>query len=176
MLGPDPDVSHPGAQASPLVSRQDGASFELTFSPNVALVSTVRQFVQSFYEEMFGDPDVTDRLGLAAHELLENAVKYSSDGVTQIRVEVRPGSEGGRQVIVTTRNHARPEHVEALQTLMAEFGQATDPLAHYQVLMKRSAKRTLGSGLGLGRIRAEADMTLDCWVEGSLVHLQATGR
>jgi len=176
MPGPDPHASLQGAKAPSSAAAEDRASFELSFSPNVALVSTVRQFVQSFYEQILGDPDAVDRLGLAAHELLENAVKFSSDGVTHIRVDVLRNPEGGREVTITTRNRAEPEHLEALKKLMAELTQASDPLAHYQVLMKRSAKRTVGSGLGLGRIRAEADMELDYRIEGNLVHLQATGR
>lgn len=134
----------------------------------------VRQFVTTFYEQILKDPDITSRLGVAAHELLENAVKFSCDGVTHIRVDVcRNG--GKPEVTISTRNRAQEAHVAALDELMRELCAAADPMQYYQVLMRRSLKRTDGSGLGLGRIRAEADMELDYKIEGNLVHLQAKG-
>lgn len=152
----------------------DRASFELSFTPNVELISMVRQFVQSFYEQILKDPDTTSRLGVAAHELLENAVKFSCDGVTQIRVDVR--KEGGKcEVSIATQNRAEEAHLAALKELIREIASAEDPLGYYQLLMRRSLKRTDGSGLGLGRIRAEAEMELDCKIEGNLVQLRAIG-
>jgi hypothetical protein len=155
--------------------RADQASFELSFSPNVELISVVRQFVQTFYERILKDEDFTSRLGVAAHELLENAVKFSCDGVTHIRVDVQQDAQG-YVVTITTRNRADPQHLETLKQLMDELVSAQDPLAYYQLLMRRSAKRLTGSGLGLGRIRAEAEMQLAYSIEGNVVHLQATGR
>ena len=153
----------------------DHASFELSFSPNVELISVVRQFVQTFYERILKNEDFTSRLGVAAHELLENAVKFSCDGITHIRVDVQRDARG-HEVTISTRNRAAPQHLEALKALMEEICSVEDPLAYYQVLMRRSAKRTGGSGLGLGRIRAEAEMQLKYSIEGNLVHLQAIGR
>jgi anti-sigma regulatory factor (Ser/Thr protein kinase) len=68
------------------------ASFELNFRPNVALVSVVRRFVTEFYQRFLSDADGTSRVALATHELLENAVRYSKDGETTIRIEVEHSS------------------------------------------------------------------------------------
>jgi hypothetical protein len=165
-----------GALPRVALTPEDQASFELSFTPNVELISMVRQFVQNFYEQILKDPDVTSRLGVAAHELLENAVKFSIDGVTHIRVDVRKMDGGGHEVTICTRNRAAETNLDALRSLMDELRGANDPFSYYQTLMRRSLKRTDGSGLGLGRVRAEADMALDYRIEGNLVHLQATGR
>jgi hypothetical protein len=49
-----------------------------------------------------------------------------------------------------------------------------DPLAYYQVLMRRTAKQAEGSGLGLGRVLAEADMALTYQFEDGMLAIEAT--
>ena len=54
---------------------------------------------------------------------------------------------------------------------------AEDPEALYNQLVRRAAKRRDGgSGLGLGRIRAEADLALSYAIEGDTVVVTAEGR
>src|SRR5947209_8429255 len=77
-----------GGCSPPGTAMDHPAYFELNFRPNVALVSVVRRFVNEFYQRFLSDPDATSRLALATHELLENAVKYSKDGETTIRIEL----------------------------------------------------------------------------------------
>ena len=154
----------------------DDAYFELSFSPNLKLVSTVRRFVSSFYEEILDDPEVTSKVAVATHELLENAVRYSTDGRTRVRVGVRRDSGTTFTVTIDTTNRSDSEHVMLLSTLMDEMKRASNADEFYQTLMQRSAKRTDGSGLGLGRIRAEAEMTVTHRIEGDHVHLQAQAR
>ena len=151
------------------------AHMELTFSPNVELISLVRNFVKDFYDRVLGDPDLTWRLALATHELLENAVKFATDNSTRLFVEVEREGQQVR-VSIVTRNRADPDQVLALKTLFEEMRASTDPVAHYQMLLRRSAKKTIGSGLGLGRIRAEAMLAMDYAVEGDLVELRAQGK
>jgi hypothetical protein len=53
---------------------------------------------------------------------------------------------------------------------------AEDPLTMYNRLVRRAAKRTDGgSGLGLGRIRAEADLALSYAIDGDTVAVTAEG-
>jgi hypothetical protein len=154
----------------------DDAYFELSFSPSVGLVSTVRRFVTNFYDQILEDAEVTSKVAVATHELLENAVRYSTDGQTCVRVGVRREGRKTFTVTIDTSNRTKEEHVVFLTALMDEMQRSSDPEAFYQTLMARSAKRTDGSGLGLGRIRAEADMTLTHEIKGDRVHLHAQAR
>jgi hypothetical protein len=144
--------------------------FELTFRPNVELISVVRRFVSSFYERILSDPDATSRLALATHELLENATKYSTDGETTIRIEVTATCAAIR---IRIWNRTAGEHISVLRACFAEMLQFSDPFMYYQRLMERSAKRKEGSGLGLARLRAEADMELSCEIDDDRVCIVA---
>lgn len=151
---------------------RDDAYVELSFSPTVRLVTTVRRFVENFYNEVLGDADVTARLTLATHELLENAVRYSLDGHTSIRIGVER-RDGNVHVSIDTKNRAPSEHIQTLSVILDEIARATDPGEHYQEMMRRSSLQAQGSGLGLGRIRAESGMQMSYRVEGDLVSLTA---
>jgi anti-sigma regulatory factor (Ser/Thr protein kinase) len=151
---------------------EDTAQFELSFSPNVSLVSTVRRFVSEFYSQILFNDDATSQLAVATHELLDNAVLYSFDGNTSIRVGVRKtGSE--LRVRIETKNRASPSNIEAISTMLDKLRVAEDPVLFFQNLMRESAKRVDGSGLGLARVRAESEMSIDYDIHGDLVHLRA---
>ena len=152
------------------------AYVEVSFRPNVALISVVRRFVSDFYARMFKDADATSRVALATHELLENAVRYSKDGETRIRVEVLNEKTPNSQVAITTWNVATPDHVEAVRALFDEMKSNTDPFNHYQTLMRRTARVVGGSGLGLARVRAEAEMELSFDVASGVLSVGARTR
>jgi hypothetical protein len=151
------------------------AHFELNFSPNVHLVSTVRRFVTSFYEKILDSAEVTSQLAVATHELLDNAVTYSFDSNTSIRIDVRVEPEG-TDVLIRTRNRASQERISKLRAALDDLCAAPDVQAHYQKVMRASAKRSDGSGLGLARVRAESDMVVSYEIEGDLVQLRAAAR
>jgi hypothetical protein len=126
--------------------------WEMTFQPDADSVSAVRRFVEEF---------VNGELAMAAHELLENVVKYSLDGQARVRLE---RSADGR-CLLRLSNRASNEHRAILTRLLAEQAAATDPFTHYQALMRQNLHQE-GSGLGLARIAAEADMSLAFEDEG----------
>jgi len=135
---------------------QQPAYFELNFRPNVALVSVVRRFVTEFYQRFLSDPDGTSRVALATHELLENAVKYSKDGETTIRIEVEQTTP--KTVRIQLRNRAEAANIAAIREVLDGVAKASDSFAFYQTLIAQKAKRRDGSGLGLARICAEGEM------------------
>jgi anti-sigma regulatory factor (Ser/Thr protein kinase) len=150
------------------------ASFELSFSPNLRLIGTVRRFVGEFYARVLNDEDITSRLVVATHELLENAVRYSVDGQSTIRIGV-VNVDGGVRIAIETRNKTGDANRAELNALVEEMRATQDRLSFYQALMKRSSKREHGSGLGLGRIHAESEMDLSCEIDGDVVRLRAVG-
>lgn len=154
------------------VSTVTATEVELRFSPDTGLVPTVRRFVGDFYERVLHDADVVSRLVVATHELLDNAVRYSSDGVSVLRIAVRP-EPGRAHVVIETENRSTAERREELMRLLSEMSSAPDRDGFYLVLMGRSAKRTSGSGLGLGRIYAETEMDVRCQITHDTVRLFA---
>lgn len=158
-----------------LLASED-ALFELRFQPSVALVSTVRRFVTDFYKELFLDADVSHKLAMATHEMLENTVHYSIDCRSELVISLH---RVGTQYVVTirTKNRATDERLTKVRAALEEVVRAEDPAALYNELVRRAAKRRDGgSGLGLGRIRAEADLELSYAIEGDTVVVTAEGR
>src|SRR5689334_16055612 len=120
------------------------AYFELNFRPNVALVSVVRRFVSEFYQRFLSDPDGTSRVALATHELLENAVKYSKDGETTIRIDVDQHADP-KTVRIVLRNRAEPANIAAIRTILDGVAAAPDSFGYYQALLVQKAKTKTGS-------------------------------
>lgn len=156
---------------------EDDALFELRVAPSVAMVSRVRRFVSDFYVELLGDPDMSHKLAMATHEMLENAVSYSSDGRSELIVSLHRRVNGEYTVAIQTKNRATSERLLKVSNHLDEVVKATDASELYNQLIRRAAKRRDGgSGLGLGRIRAEADLSLSYSVEGDLLVITAEGR
>lgn len=146
------------------------AHFELNVRPDVHFVSEVRRFVSEFYRRCRLDADGTSRCALATHELLENIVKYSSDGAGVIRIDVELAAP--RTVTITMRNSAVPEHIAAVREIVDGIARANTPFEFYLELIASKARQRDVSGLGLARISAEGDMTITHRViEGNLSEL-----
>jgi serine/threonine protein kinase len=152
----------------------DVVAFELTFRSNFELVSIVRHFVSEFYDKILGNAEVTSRIALATHELLENAVKYSASKETELLVQVDRGTEPAT-ITVRTWNDASEDDFTAVERTFAAMSERGDASAFYQEQIEASLERE-GSGLGLARIGAEADMTLSCEREGNRVCIVARTR
>ena len=132
----------------------------------------VRRFVCAFFEPLVHDPDVLSRIGLATHELLENILKYSTDGRTTTRVGLV--REGTRQTFtIATTSAITAERRAGLEEIFCEMASAADADSYYQQTMVRARHRRHGSGLGLARIWAEAEMKLSVDFDGDSVTIRA---
>ena len=145
---------------------------EICFRPTVATINEARRLVAALYAPLLGDPDAASRIALATHELLENALKYSVDGSTVIRVELSNGKLP-TTVKVETRNGISPERKHGLEEIFAEMNQSENADAYYQFAMRRTRMMRHGSGLGLARIWAEGEMHVTRAYQGDEVTITA---
>jgi two-component sensor histidine kinase len=143
---------------------------ELCFTPREESITAVRRSVAHYYEALIGDGDAAARIGMTAHELLENAAKYSTDGFACLAVKVDQGTDC---VSVTLTNRATRRAQQELKALFDEMDQHPDALTFYQALMTRTGRRRNGSGLGLGRILVEAEMKLSLDLQDDQVVIRA---
>lgn len=150
-------------------------SLSLAFTTSMDLVSPVRRFVAEFYGRALPQGDLASRLAMAVHELLENAVRHAADGRAEVRVSVER-CEGGVRATVATLNVTRDEDLPRATAALDQVIEATDPAALYLELLRRAAKRADGtSGVGLGRIRAEGELSLSYEISGNAVSVVASG-
>jgi hypothetical protein len=145
--------------------------FHLVFRPNIKLVSTVRRFTGEFYRRVLVDQELASRLALATHEMLENAVTYATDEETAIRIDVE-----GDVLSVRTWNTTGPDRIAAIKNAIDNVMAAPDPDAFYQEQMIVAAKRNDGSGLGLARIRGEAEMNLSYEFDNNKACIRAVAK
>jgi hypothetical protein len=132
------------------------------------LIASTRIFVQSFCSCSFGDEGLSDRVAMTAHELLENAVKYSSSPDAPVTCDLVLGDN---TVGVRVTNHADMAHKAVLETEFALIMDG-DPLTVYLAKMQAS----LGSEhsqLGLARIRYEGEAHLALHCDKGVVTVEA---
>jgi hypothetical protein len=141
--------------------------FHLVLQPNIGLVSTIRRFTAELYTRVL-DKGLASRLALAVHEVLENAIAYSDGTETEFRIDIE-----GDTVNVRTWNRAAPERIAAIKAGIDHLMASSDPDAYYQEQMNVTSKRTDGSGLGLARVRNEADMALSYEIDEDRVCIRA---
>jgi hypothetical protein len=170
-------MKHPLAKhnAEPLGPRTESFALELVFEPIAAQISLVREFVERYFQSAVNDPDLLCRMAVAAHELMENAFKYSSGGHSRLRIEIRH-DDGADSLLVCVVNLAAPEHISSLKAIVEEISAAEDVDSLYQRYLERAARRKEGSGLGLARIRVEAEMELRLRFQGEATCVEAVAR
>jgi hypothetical protein len=122
------------------------------------MVSVVRRFVEQTFAKLGGDPDSVFRVSMAAHELLENAAKYSVGEYVQLDVQFDTASDCLRARIT---NETTPAHCARLRDRVRLLQGAAQPFDFYQTLMRRSFESGEESGLGLARICGEGDLDLE---------------
>ena len=131
------------------------------------MLTMVRRFIQSLYARLL-DEEVASRVAMTAHELMDNAIRHAIADDVFVRIEIVDDI-----ITIRTRNRADQRDIATLRQALGEMDEQKDPLEHYLELMARTAHRAELSGLGLGRIWAEADMTLSYEAHADLVSVCA---
>ena len=141
------------------------------------MAGKIANWLIDFCQMTIGDTETTSRLHMAAHELVENVLKYGTTPELGLEFELERGDHESF-VRIKTRNTAAPEQLEEVTRRVSELRAAVDPIAYYDQLIRSTAGVMGMSGLGLARIRAEAGLDVDCSVEGQEVSItvQATMR
>ena len=160
---------------SQIAAARTEVSFSLERSHSLA--GKIANWLIDFCQMTIGDRETTSRLHMAAHELVENVLKYGSTPEVGLDFELERNA-GESIVRLRTRNTAAPEQLAEVMRRVTELRAAVDPVAYYDRLIRSTASVIGMSGLGLARIRAEAGLDVSCSVQGREVSIvvQATVR
>lgn len=132
-------------------------------------ISVIRCFVAAYFQDALRDPEASARAALAAHELLENAVKYAA--TPDARIVCRTWLEAG-QIVVKVSNRAEAEQIRILRREIAMV-MAGDPLETYLAQITRDLDDVGTSQIGLARVRYEAVASLRVCEERGGVAVEA---
>ena len=149
------------------------ASFVAHGSNGFSMIAVVRRTVEDACLRLGGDPELASCLGVAAHELLENAIKYADDG--QVTVELSLVRAGFKlETTVSASNTANPARLRQLEVVGAGIAEARDRTTYYRDRMIAVASMAEGSGLGLARILGETNLQLTIAIDGRLACVEAS--
>lgn len=142
---------------------------ELRFGPRWTYIGCVRKFIASFFLIGLADKERAEQISVAASELLENAIKYSSGDDSSLHISIR---KYDKEVDVCVRNPAEPRQISLLRR---EFAMITSGDAEdiYLKRMEEAAKTADQSRLGLVRIIYETEARLHLEVLENEVALHA---
>ncbi|HEX2573695.1 MAG TPA: hypothetical protein VH877_29360 [Polyangia bacterium] len=142
---------------------------ELRFGPRWTYIGCVRKFIASFFLIGLADKERAEQISVAASELLENAIKYSSGDDSSLHISIR---KYDKEVDVCVRNPAEPRQISLLRR---EFAMITSGNAEdiYLKRMEEAAKTADQSRLGLVRIIYETEARLHLEVLENEVALHA---
>lgn len=133
----------------------------MRFRPMWAYITGTREFCRFFCATTFDQPDVAERVQLVIQELLENAVKYSSDSAT-CDVELAITELGSKEIEIAVSNFGSPN---ALVKLSAELARIAllSPEEAYVSAVQRAATLPDGSSaeMGLARVRFEGRVDIE---------------
>jgi two-component sensor histidine kinase len=150
-----------------------GASFVASGANAFSMIAVVRRTVEDACLRLGGDPELASSLGVAAHELFENAIKYVDDG--QVTVDLSLGRVGSKlETTVRASNTASPDRLRQLAVVGAGIADARDRMSYYRDRMIAVASVAEGSGLGLARILGETNLQLMIAVDGRLARVEAS--
>ncbi|MCW5835279.1 MAG: ATP-binding protein [Labilithrix sp.] len=176
-LGARRAASHlfPTRAARRMNADKSSTAFELSVWPDPTIIASVRRFVAELCGRVLADGDITARVVVATHELLDNAVRYATRDASRIRVELHH-LDRDVGVVIATKNRIDEDRGRELRRRLDEMRASSDRGAYYRALLRRAAEGVEGAGLGLGRVHAEAGLDVSGRFDDDSVLIRAEGR
>jgi hypothetical protein len=148
---------------------------EIDFTPSSNQISAVRTFLDELFRPVCADPDARTRLGLSAHEMLDNAVSYSADGRVLLRIEAVALGSRCKIMVQTSAPAAASDAAKLAKAL--EIPSAPDlasPDQRYAKEIERVDTTNSGFALRAARIAAEGRMAMRAAYNGTTLEVTAT--
>jgi len=144
----------------------------LRMRPPWVFIDEIRRFTESFCACACPGANREAGMALAVHELMQNAITTSRGEDIDLVFEVEPRAD---RVSVSITNRCASEEFETLRDRIERMNREPDALAHYLEVMRETPSKDRG-GLGLARVRFEAQLSLSAAWVGGRVTVRAEGR
>src|SRR5258708_9377202 len=89
-----------------------GLRLQLRLEADPVLVSVTRRFVEEALKRFISDRDLVSRVAMTAHELLENAAKYTRDRAAELSVTLDQNGGRAGQAPPAPPNATPPPHTD----------------------------------------------------------------
>jgi anti-sigma regulatory factor (Ser/Thr protein kinase) len=143
----------------------------LRMKPPWVFIDEIRRFVESFCSCSCEAQHREAQLALAVHELMQNAVPHAHEEEVDLVLEVDPSAD---RVEVAVTNRCSEAEFRTLQERVERMNREPDALRHYIEAMRNAPKQARG-GLGLARVRFEAQLEVSLSRSAGRVTVHASG-
>jgi len=139
----------------PPTSSQEAKVLSMRLDAQWGFVDDIRRLVENFCTAASVDAQEGGEVGLAAHELMQNAIANASTARIELELALDPTAHGVRLAV----SHAcAPERVARLRSRLDRLYAYSDALQGYLATMAEDPEGA--GGLGLARIRYESHLDL----------------
>ncbi len=143
----------------------------IRMTPPWVFIDEIRRFTESFSACACPGAHREAQVALAVHELMQNAIPHALGEDVELVLEV---SRDQDVVSIRVTNRCSDAEYEALRERVDRMNQEPDALAHYVRTMRDHPSHARG-GLGLARVRFEAQLEIAVRREAGRVTVEACG-
>ena len=143
----------------------------LRMKPPWVFVDEIRRFVESFCACACPGATREAQVALAVHELMQNAIPHAGGESVDLTLQVDPIAD---RIEITVSNPASLEQYQDLKGRLDRINLEPDPLQSYLRAMAEAPMNQRG-GLGLARVRFEAQLDLSITQEENRLTVHARG-
>jgi anti-sigma regulatory factor (Ser/Thr protein kinase) len=144
----------------------------LRMKPPWVFVDEIRRFTESFCACACPGETREAQVALAVHELMQNAIPHAGGETVDLTLEVDPSDD---RIEITVSNPTTDAQYQELHDRLNRINLEPDPLQSYLRAMAEAPMNQRG-GLGLARVRFEAQLDLSITRQGARVSVLASGR